>query len=340
MPMNAGGTLMHSNDSIGRREGKGRGRTRLAEIETARGRVHLPAYMPVTTFGKTYPVDRLIQPFLPRFADMMMVAYHWARRMPETERPVLPVFVDSGGFACLLPGNVIETRADGTACIVCSGSEAVDDDDHDGRDENDQRSPQADTDEDALTYRITPEGVLALQNSVADFGSTLDFPIPVNGLTQTERMARVDWTLANARWASQHESRCARMFGSVQGWDPTSYEACAREMVGMGYKDLAIGGLVPRMQDRPLVIEVCRVVQKLVPPGGLLHAFGVGDPEVVRTLFDVGVTSTDSSSYVRSAVSGRRWDGGDTVDDPTPLERAHAALMNLQYAKERVAPQR
>lgn len=310
-------------------------------VETARGSVRFPAYMPVTTFGGTYPVDQLIQPFLPRFADMMMVAYHWAIQMPPRHDAVLPVFVDSGGFACLLPGSRIEVRADGTGCIVCVGAQAYGDRPGDdgavaAEDDTQECERVGDDGEDASESRITPEGVLELQEAVADFGATLDFPIPVHGIDEAERRRRVDLTLANARWAFGREARCARMFASVQGWDIASYEACARQMVSMGYRDLAIGGLVPRLKDRAAVKAICSAVKAVAPVGGLLHAFGVGEPDLVRLLFDLGVTSVDSSSYVRSAVSGRRWDGGDVVQDPTPLERAHCALMNLEHASRRL----
>src|SRR5213592_3397571 len=68
-------------------------------LTTRRGPVRLPAYIPVTTFGDTYPLDRLLTPYLPRLAQAVMVSFHYARQMEEPPR--LPLFVDSGGFASL-----------------------------------------------------------------------------------------------------------------------------------------------------------------------------------------------------------------------------------------------
>src|SRR5262245_3590528 len=68
-------------------------------LTTRRGQVRLPTYIPVTPFGDTYPLDRLLTPYLPRLAQAIMVSFHYARQMEEVPR--LPLFVDSGGFASL-----------------------------------------------------------------------------------------------------------------------------------------------------------------------------------------------------------------------------------------------
>ena len=64
-------------------------------LMTRRGWVHFPAYLPVTTFGDKYPLDRLLQPYLARLAGAVMVAYHYARQMTPDRRPTLPLWVDS-----------------------------------------------------------------------------------------------------------------------------------------------------------------------------------------------------------------------------------------------------
>lgn len=67
-------------------------------IDTRRGTVQFPAYLPVTTFGEKYPLDDLVRPYLPRLAPGVMVSYHFAREMDAGERPEVPLFVDSGGY--------------------------------------------------------------------------------------------------------------------------------------------------------------------------------------------------------------------------------------------------
>ena len=100
----------------------------------------------------------------------------------------------------------------------------------------------------------------------------------------------------------------------------------------MGFEHLAIGGMVPRQRDMALIEEVCTRVAALLPVGGLLHVFGLGKPEQVARLMQLGVTSVDSSSYVQTAAAGKRWDGAVCPEAPTALEIAHAAAANLQFA--------
>lgn len=273
------------------------------EITTPHGRVRLPAYMPVTTFGGTYPLDELIRPYLPREADCLMVSYHYARQM--TERPAMPLFIDSGGFAALLPGAVVNAFPDGTAGVLVPLEEGA---------------PEL----------ITPDAVLRLQELHADFGAPLDFPIPP-GCPPAEAERRLAFTLANARWALEHRKSAAlRLFGCVQGYDRASYLASARWLVAMGYRDLAVGGLVPRLHDKALVLAIVRDIAELGPE--LLHVFGAGEPALARALVAAGATSVDSSSYVRAAADGKCWDG-ERLEDPSGLERAHIALRNLRQAR-------
>lgn len=71
-------------------------------LTTPSGTIRFPAYVPVTTFGGKYPLDALIQPYLPRLAQVVMVSHHYALQMKE--RPRLPLMIDSGGFAALFEG--------------------------------------------------------------------------------------------------------------------------------------------------------------------------------------------------------------------------------------------
>lgn len=66
------------------------------QLKTAHGIIRYPAYIPVT-FGTKYPLDRLIQPYLHRLSQAVMVSLHYSRQMKQ--RPNLPLLVDSGGFA-------------------------------------------------------------------------------------------------------------------------------------------------------------------------------------------------------------------------------------------------
>jgi tRNA-guanine family transglycosylase len=118
-------------------------------LKTAHGEIRYPAFIPVTTYGPKYPLDALIQPYLSRLCQAVMVSYHYAREMKQ--RPALPLLVDSGGFAALFEG----------ACVVEEHGLGV------------LEVPSKDGVE-----RLHPMTVLDFQETIADVAFTLDFPIP------------------------------------------------------------------------------------------------------------------------------------------------------------------
>ena len=284
-------------------------RTGPAFIQTRRGAIALPCYMPVTTGDPSHATDALVRPFLARLSSAALTSYLFSRASKAAPLS-LPLFVDSGGFRLLEPGAWIEEDEAGTASVVFDSTSEI-----------------------GQVDKLMPQALLAHQEEVAELGSTLDFPIPLSMADEQERERRLRLTVANARWALAQASGRVVLFGSVQGWDSASYARCARLLVEAGFKHLAIGGLVPRLPVVAQVLAIVRAVLEVAPPGGLVHCFGVGDPKVARMLFDLGVASVDSSSYVRQAVSGKRWDGGAVPESPSPVERARAALANLAYAR-------
>lgn len=262
-------------------------------------------FLPVTTFGPAYPLDRLIQPFLGRHASVVMVSHHYARDMPA-DFP-LAAFIDSGGFAALLPGSRVIETPEGLGAIERVSEDCAD------------------------IEIVHPDAVHALQVAKATYGCPLDFPVPPSMDDSAERVRRLRLTLANARHALDLP-RPGRLtlFGAVQGWDVPSYVACAGELQAMGYRHLAIGGLVPRLGDLDLVERIVRAVRALQPESDArMHLFGLGHPDNLARAFAWGATSTDSSSYVQYAARGQCW-AGEMPTDPSPLERSQAALRNLE----------
>ncbi len=220
-------------------------------IATRRGSIRFPAYVPVTTFGDKCPLDRLIQPYLPRLADAVMVSYHYARQLQSPPR--LPLMVDSGGFAALFKGSRVR-RAGGLGVLdiqVGDRSETLD-----------------------------PGTVLALQERIADLAFSLDFPIPP-GTPPREAARRQDLSIRNAHWAlANRRRRDLPLYACIQAWDPASASACALAYVGAGFDGIALGGLVPRARDRALLFAPVEAVRDEI--GDLpLHCFGLDHPGLV-----------------------------------------------------------
>lgn len=279
-------------------------------LVTPSGTIRFPAYAPVTTFGGKYPLDGLIQPYLPRLAQVVMVSHHYALQMKE--RPRLPLMIDSGGFAALFEGSRILAQK-GLGILEIHLGEKPD--------------------------LLTPWDVLEFQEQHADIAFTLDFPIPPN-LDLKEARRRQKLTIANALWALQNRRRKEMcLFACIQGWDVESITTCARAYAGRGFDGIALGGMVPRARDRDFVLECIQAVRTEIP-GLPLHVFGLGNPNFLGQLFAAGVDSVDSSSYVKAAADGHSWPSGIKLADATTLERLKIAVENLAYASTGSSPSR
>jgi tRNA-guanine family transglycosylase len=275
---------------------------------TRSGILRFPAYVPVTTFGGKYPLDTLIQPYLPRLAAAVMVSHHYARQMKE--RPRLPLMIDSGGFAALFEGSRV-LEEDGLGILETHLGE----------------TPE----------RLTPSEVLEFQEQHADIAFTLDFPIPP-GLDDDTARLRQKLTISNALWALRNRRRKdLKLFACIQGWDLDSFADCAQAYADQGFDGIALGGMVPRAKDRDWVLNCVRSIRNIVE-GLPLHVFGLGHPDFLAELFAAGTDSVDSSSYVKAAADGYSWAHSTKIHDPAVSDRLSIALSNLSIASGRLLP--
>ena len=275
----------------------------MKKLHTRKGDIQLPTFMPVTTFGSKYPLDNLVRPYLSRLACAAMVSMHYAKQRTK-ERIGLPLFIDSGGFASLFENaRVIEEEGLGILEIVTE----------------------------AGIERTTVRDVLQFQEDHAEIAATLDFPIPP-GMDLEESHRRLRLTVANARWAIENRKRSdLLLFACIQAWDVESAQQCVNSLIDLPFDGFAIGGLVPRARNREIVEGIVRTVRSLIGSSPL-HVFGLGKPETLSWLLELGVDSADSSSYIKLAADGKSWSGG-VLPDPSPTERMKLALDNLSSAQ-------
>lgn len=280
-------------------------------LNTRNGPIPFPAYIPVTTFGQKYPLDNLIRPYLPRLAPALMVSYHYAKQLVPEERMNLPMLVDSGGFAALFRNTKIR-KLKGLGVLEITREE--------------------------VTEVMSPKTVLEFQEAIADVAFTLDFPIPP-GTEPKEAQRRQSLTIANALWALENRRRVDMpLYACVQAWDVASAKGCAKAYAAAGFDGVAIGGLVPRVKDWEFVRAMVEAVRAEI--GDLpLHVLGLGHANLLAKLYDLGVDSVDSSSYVKYAASGKLWsDPSYRLTDPSPMQRMHLALCNLATASGKTLP--
>lgn len=133
-----------------------------------------------------------------------------------------------------------------------------------------------------------------------DFGVSVDHLI-VSG-TEHQKKERYELTIHNAQdFLKEHRKTKLpwQPIGAVQGWDPQSYAKAAEQYVKMGYKYIALGGLV--RSSTPDILRVLHEVHKVVPDTIPIHLFGLARFRVLREFADYGVRSVDSASYLRQA---------------------------------------
>jgi len=120
-------------------------------------------------------------------------------------------------------------------------------------------------------------------------------------LTLREKVNRVKITLDNAqeflRYHKKHSCKFKPM-GVAQGYDVKSYWDSVSSLIGIGYNYIGIGSLV--QYHSSFVIQVLKAIQPLIKDRPV-HLFGILRPEFVKEFEALGVTSLDSTSFLRKA---------------------------------------
>jgi hypothetical protein len=129
---------------------------------------------------------------------------------------------------------------------------------------------------------------------------------PVSEVTPAIR-ARYAITLENAREflaLTERESRPYEPLGAVQGWSPQSMAEAAATLEKMGYRYLAIGGLVPL---RPAAIHQClKAIRQKIRPETRIHLLGFAKAEQIDEFVQYDISSFDSTSPLIRAFKDAR----------------------------------
>ena len=108
---------------------------------------------------------------------------------------------------------------------------------------------------------------------------------------------RYDITLENAEEflrLAKLESLPFEPMGAVQGWSPKSMAEAAKKLEAMGYRYLAIGGLVPLKVD--LIHTVLGQLRSAIKPETNIHLLGFAKADYIQDFTGYGITSFDSTS--------------------------------------------
>ena len=172
----------------------------------------------------------------------------------------------------------------------------------------------------AFSYVNDDEPAISVEQAVAlyelhgfDFGASVDH-IPVLNvvreesrieLSRADRLARVRTTKRNAqRFIELAKKRNVGFtpVGTVQALDPMGYAKTVRFYHELGYRHMAIGGLVP-LQDSLVeqIVENVMAVAASLRPRPWVHLFGIFRPKLQGKFRALKVDSFDSASYFRKA---------------------------------------
>ena len=125
------------------------------------------------------------------------------------------------------------------------------------------------------------------------------------GLPDYVRQERVNVTRENAKAfiaAWRKRGKLLTPVGVMQGTSPQQYADNVGDYCDMGYRHLAIGGLVP-LKDSA-ISEIVRAVSYAadrLAERPWLHLFGIFRPNLQTEFRQLGVDSFDSASYLRKA---------------------------------------
>ncbi|MEV6416173.1 tRNA-guanine transglycosylase DpdA [Kribbella sp. NPDC051718] len=87
--------------------------------------------------------------------------------------------------------------------------------------------------------------------------------------------------------------------GAAQGWSPASYADSVRQLQDMGYRRIALGGMVPlKTVD---IMDCLAAIDEVRGPETELHLLGVTRVGSMNAFAGYGVTSFDSTSAFRQA---------------------------------------
>jgi queuine/archaeosine tRNA-ribosyltransferase len=145
-------------------------------------------------------------------------------------------------------------------------------------------------------------------DDVIDYYTRLDFDfgVSVDHLVvpayEQQKQFRYDLTIHNAEEFFDEHRKSGLTWepiGAVQGWSPESYAAAVEKYQLMGYRTIALGGLV-RSTTKNL-LAILEQIKPILKASTKMHLFGIARPEAIASFADLGVTSIDSASHLRRA---------------------------------------
>jgi hypothetical protein len=161
---------------------------------------------------------------------------------------------------------------------------------------------------------------LSVDHIILAFQPELDQSLPGIDMVPEEWRERQRITLELAEeFLRLHKAERCRFVpvGIAQGRSPRSYATAVSELQKLGYRYIALGGMVPL--KTPEILACLKSVQALRRPKTQLHLLGVTRIERIPEFRHLGVVSFDSTSPLRQAFK-------DDKDNYYTMDRTYCAI--------------
>ena len=303
------------------------GQARTGVLQTARGEIRTPAFMPVGTAGtvKALTVDQVRS----AGADIILGnTYHLMLR-PGAERVARlgglhrfmrwerPILTDSGGFQVMSLAKIAKVKEEGvTFQSHIDGSK----------------------------HKLTPERSVQIQADLLGSDIVMQLDECVSWPAEESR-ARAAMELS-ARWGERSkaafgERPAQALFGIQQG---STFRALRKEsaerLIETGYDGYAIGGLAVG-EGHEAMCEVLDYATGMLPADRPRYLMGVGKPVDLVEAVARGVDMFDCVLPTRSGRHGQAWTWGGSInlknarfaEDKTPLDALSECPASRDYSK-------
>ena len=304
------------------------GPARTGRIDTPRGEIRTPAFMPVGTAGTVKAM--LIDHVRATGADIVLGnTYHLMLR-PTAERVALlgglhkfmnwprPILTDSGGFQVMSLSKLRKLTEEGVAFQSHI---------------------------DGSKHMLTPERSIEIQCLLgADIQMQLDEcpAIPIeHGKARESMLLSARWAARSKRAFEEKSKPGQALFGIVQG---ANYEDLRREsldkLMEIGFPGYSIGGLAVG-EGREEMFRVLEFTTPHMDAARPRYLMGVGKPADIVGAVARGVDMFDCVAPTRSGRHGQAWTRAGAVniknaqfaDDPSPLDPESDCPASRDYSK-------
>jgi len=291
---------------------------RLTELETPRGKVMGPFFMPIATKGA---VKNLVTEELKDLGAQIVLSntYHLllnpgsklikkAGGLHQFMNWPGPILTDSGGFQIFSLANLRKVKEKGVIFA-------------------DPKSGQK--------YLLTPEKSIQIQKDLGvDIMMVLDDVIgyPVSKKKVKESMERTTRWAQRCKESLKLKAQSLKLFGIIQGGIYKDLRLkSAREIVSIKFDGYAIGGLAVG-EPRKKMWQVLDWLMPELPENKPRYLMGLGRPEEIIQAVKQGIDMFDCVIPTREARHGRLYLWKEALDNEpkTKNKQVHSSLFKVQ----------